>query len=124
MKKLMLLATLFAPVVADAYEGPGQPIDGPEQHCYGLAMVGFDSVINSRLGVKPEHVLDLAELKHVSNGAPVYQPYVLKVVLDAYLWQSSAHNYAVRVMYNCARNDVKLYTAGVDGENVQMEYVE
>ena len=123
MKKVLLLASLMSvSTLSSAYDGPGQPISGPEQHCYGMAMVGFDSVINSRLGVLPEHVLGLAELKKVKNGIPTYQPYLLKVVLDAYLWDESPHNYAIKVMYNCAMNDAGLQTAGVQGDPVSAGY--
>jgi len=89
---------------------PGTPIDGPEQHCYGLAMVGYDSVINARLGVPAEQVIDLAKSQKVAN-TNTFEPYLLKVVLDAYLWENSPHNYAVRVMYNCAKYSTQIQTA-------------
>lgn len=104
-----LLFILNLPVLAQ----PGEPLEGPEEHCYGVAMVGYDSVINSRLGVPAEHALDLAELRKVS-GNNGYQPFLLKVVLDAYLWEKTPHAYAVRVMYACANSDVRLQTAHVE----------
>lgn len=112
--KLTLASALFitATTAAFAQLGPGEPIDGPEQQCYAFAMVGYDSVINSRLGVLPEHALQLAVTHKVTGSS--YQPYLLKVVLDAYLWQQSPHNYAVKVMYNCAMSDVRIQTAQVD----------
>lgn len=95
----------------------GEPMEGPEQHCYGVAMVGYDSVINSRLGVPAEHALDLAALKKVGTRSS-YQPFLLKVVLDAYLWQKSPHNYAVKVMYNCASQATTLQTADVGTDDL------
>lgn len=96
-----------------ALANAGEPMDGPEQHCYGVAMVGYDSVINSRLGVLPEHALDLAEMQKVGGKRASYQPFLLKVVLDAYLWEKSPHNYAVKVMYNCSMQDISMQTANL-----------
>lgn len=96
-----------------AWASAGEPMDGPEQHCYGVAMVGYDSVINSRLGVLPEHALDLAVMQRVGGGRTLYQPFMLKVVLDAYLWEKSPHNYAVKVMYNCSMQDISMQTANL-----------
>jgi len=99
--------------------GFGKTLTGPEQQCYGVSMVGYDSVINSRLGVPAEHALELARLKvtHVSdNVEDNYSPFLLKVILDAYLWFETPHTYAVKVMYSCAVNTVKLQTvsSGLD----------
>jgi hypothetical protein len=96
----------------------GEPIDGPEQHCYGLAMVGYDSVINSRLGVPPEHVIGLASLQTVGAESSSFQPYLLKVVLGAYLWEKSPHNYAVKVMYNCSAQDAAVVASNTGTDDI------
>ena len=89
--------------------GFGSSLTGTEQRCYGVSMVGYDSVINSRLGVPAEHALELAHVKVEDNSS--YQPFLLKVILDAYLWYETPHAYAVKVMFNCAVNSTKLQTA-------------
>lgn len=85
--------------------------DSPEQQCYGISMVGYDSVINSRLGVTPDAVVHLAKLQHASAVGNSYAPFLLKVIMDAYFWSSSPHEYAVKTMYNCAQNDYRDGTA-------------
>ena len=79
------------------------------QQCFAVSMVGFDSVINSRMGVPPEHALNLVRTRQqvsplegdvFSKG--IYGTYLLRVILDAYLWQESPHDYAVRTFYTCA----------------------
>ncbi len=76
--------------------------DSKLQGCYGFAMVGMDSVINSRLGVPPEHALHLAKNIHVSKGE-IYSTTMLNNILDAYLWDDSPHAYAISVFYKCAQ---------------------
>ena len=59
----VLFIPVFAallPLPAAAFENLSTTLTQDQQTCYSLAMVGMDSVINSRLGVLPEHVLDLA----------------------------------------------------------------
>ncbi len=82
----------------------GLPRDLNAQLCYGHAMVGFDSVINSRLGVPAETGLGLA-LKNPLAVAlhEKYSTYLLKIIWDAYLWNGSPHDYAVGVFYYCAK---------------------
>lgn len=72
--------------------------------CYGSAMVGFDSVINSRLGVLPEHALDMVITNNRGVTIPIsaQSTELLTVIYDAYLWQGSPHDYAVNVFYQCA----------------------
>lgn len=78
-------------------------------------MVGFDSVINSRLGVPAEHALDMAALGTRTSLAPsrrLSTP-LLTVILDAYLWDGSPHDYAVNVFYACAQRQTPLIGAGM-----------
>ena len=89
--------------------GFGSSLTTPEQTCYGVSMVGYDSVINSRLGVPAEHALELAYVNVEDQST--YQPFLLKVILDAYLWYETPHAYAVKVMFSCAVNATRLQTA-------------
>jgi len=73
------------------------------QSCYAKAMVGMDSVINARAGVPPEHALRLS----LKSGAPseensTYFTNTLIIMLDAYLWEDTPHQYALNVFFNCA----------------------
>lgn len=113
----LLILFMSILVSANSWARGGAVVDGfnsalsvPEQQCYGVSMVGYDSVINSRLGVPAEHALELAYIQTGEAKSP-YQPFLLKVILDAYLWYETPHAYAVKVMYNCAINSVRLHTA-------------
>jgi len=74
-----------------------------ESHCYGQAMVGMDSVINSRLGVPAEHALGLSlnSSLHVAMEDE-YSTSMLSTILAAYLWSDTPHSYAIKVFYACA----------------------
>lgn len=90
--------------------------------CYGMAMVGMDSVINSRLGVPAEHALDLARIRNrsvaVTDGGG-YSTELLDNILNAYMWEGSPHSYAIRVFYRCAQNNSPVHAAA--NENVVVE---
>lgn len=78
--------------------------DGHAQMCFSRAMVGMDSVINSRLGVPPEQVVALAEKTTVNNSLDAqYDEPLLSIMLTAYLWEGSPHGYAIKVFYDCAK---------------------
>ncbi len=84
-----------------------------ESSCYGEAMVGMDSVINSRLGVPAEHALGLSQNStlHVAMGDE-YSTSMLNTILAAYLWEDTPHSYAIKVFYACAaRNSTLLQSA-------------
>ncbi len=92
--------------------------EGPVQQCYAVAMIGYDTVINSRLGVPADEAVDLARIQKSSVDGDSFAPFLLKVVLEAYMWQSSPHSYAVKVMYNCASTRAPLQTAQNADENL------
>ncbi len=84
-----------------------------ESSCYGQAMVGMDSVINSRLGVPAEHALGLSlnSSMHVAMGNE-YSTSMLNTILAAYLWNDTPHSYAIKVFYACAaRSSMPLQSA-------------
>lgn len=114
VNKLILLSFLVAPINTTAFEA--LPTNNDEYFCYSQAMIGLDSVINSRLGVPAEHALDLAILNHrrVSPSQLIYSRALLQTILDAYLWQESPHSYAVKVFYRCAREEGQLKSAQND----------
>ena len=66
-----------------------------QELCYAKAMIGFDFVINSRLGVKPENGVRL--VGHGTRQAEFY----LESILGAYLWKDTPHEYAVKTFIIC-----------------------
>ncbi len=113
VKPLILLALLAIPLTSSAFEA--LPTNDEEYLCYSQAMIGFDSVINSRLGVPAEHALGLAVLTNRrASSEKVYSGAILKTILDAYLWSEDPHSYAIKVFYRCAQNDTKLKSAQND----------
>ncbi|MEK7322556.1 MAG: hypothetical protein AABZ84_05705 [Pseudomonadota bacterium] len=118
MKHLMLsLICVFAVAGPTAAAFDGLPRELDAQLCYGHAMVGFDSVINSRLGVPAENALDLAS----KNPLAVilheqYSTYLLKVIWGAYLWNGNPHDYAVGVFYRCAEQQGQNTRLGLNGD--------
>ncbi len=101
---MMGLTVMCASAHVAAYEG--MVVADEERQCYGRAMIGYDSVINSRLGVPAEHALDLARVLLPEDRLPrIYSTSMLNTVLDAYFWQESPHSYAIKVFYRCAAKD-------------------
>lgn len=106
MSKIVIAAVIFlislGGTSAHAYESYGLSSD--QQQCFSYAMIGMDSVINSRLGLPPEHALEIARLVNVRNMDVTFDNAILNVMLSAYLWQTSPHSYAIKVFYDCAKN--------------------
>lgn len=117
MSRWAAVVALSSAGMAQAFDGQfltdGPPMfNGRMQTCFTHAMLGMDSVINARLGVLPEHVVALTA-KTAAVDVPVdsnagndreadFDQPVLAVMLNAYLWQGSAHSYAIQVFYDCA----------------------
>jgi len=105
--KLLNCIVLTMPLVglpgyAAAYEY--NAFGGDQADCFARAMIGMDSVINSRLGVPPEHALDLTvEPNRATSSDTEYDSNTLNVILSAYLWNDTPHDYAVKVFFNCAQ---------------------
>jgi hypothetical protein len=100
----VVLATILSvlPGYAAAYEY--NAFGSQQDDCFAKAMIGMDSVINSRLGVPPEHAVELnRETRTTATGSPTYDTDTLNVMLNAYLWKDTPHTYAVRVFFNCAQ---------------------
>lgn len=101
MNSPFLFAAVFSAAPAFA-SSQFVPMDAPMQLCYAKAMVGMDSVINSRLGIAPEHALELSRSAIYGTPEDPYWTNLLTVILDAYLWPGAPHDYAVRVFFACA----------------------
>jgi len=67
-----------------------------ESMCYQNAMIGYDSVINSRVGVTPEHAIRLTDNKEIRN-----------LIWNAYLWTASPHEYAIKTFTACLQTNDK-----------------
>jgi len=104
MKLISITVLLFVcSANVQAFDAFSKTSSDPKvQNCYGFAMVGMDSVINSRLGVPPEDVLHLARYINASEDK-TYSTTILNNILDAYLWDGSPHSYAISVFYKCAQ---------------------
>ncbi|MGE0225074.1 MAG: hypothetical protein AB7S57_17530 [Acetobacteraceae bacterium] len=105
----LLLAVAISRGGHGTEEITAHPPGEPGVHCYGLAMVGMDSVINSRLGIRPEHILHLATTDpdsaiasqdEISSAAP-YSTRLLRIIFEAYLWPGEPHEYASAVLEGC-----------------------
>lgn len=107
MVGLVLLLVSASVQAFDPHGAPGSMdatvFDARLQNCFSRAMVGMDSVINSRLGVPAEHALALSA-REGQEGAQevVYDEPLLAMILSAYLWKDSAHSYAIKVFYDCS----------------------
>lgn len=114
VSRALLATAMVIPAYGSAHEF--SPVNAPEELCYGRAMIGFDSVINSRLGVPAEHALNLARLKTPSpqEGSTIYSKALLNTIWDAYLWQDTPHSYALKVFYRCATEQPVLRNAMSD----------
>ena len=96
----MLLSLGFGSVSASS-GGPG--LNEMEQACYSVSMVGYDTVINSDLGLPLDEVIDSMVTNNNSlQTLDIYEDYLLLVVMDAYNWDGSPHTYAVKTMFKCA----------------------
>ena len=78
-------------------------LDQHEDECYAVAMVGYDSVINSNLGVPLDQVIDTFLTNNDGmQTLEIYQDFLLLVVMEAYQWEGTPHMYAVKTIYQCA----------------------
>jgi len=103
---------LFAAPQVHAYESFGLSVD--QQECFSYAMIGMDSVINSRLGLPAEHALDISRVNNFNSTTAKFDTVVLNVMLDAYLWKTSPHSYALKVFFDCASNNKGQQQAKID----------
>ena len=109
MRYTIFILCFLSPMISYGFEFTAKSEQVEE--CYGKAMIGLDSVINSRLGVPPEHAIYLTNSDNLGIEEDGYYNEVLIIILDAYLWIKSPHSYAVNVFYECAANNSTLKNA-------------
>lgn len=84
-------------------------LDQHEEECYSVAMVGYDSVINSNLGVPLDEVINTFLTNNDSvQTLEIYQEFLLLVVMEAYRWDGTPHMYAVKTIYQCAARHAEI----------------
>jgi len=111
-RRIISLVCLLAWSVPAAFAFDNPPADPGAQPCYGQAMLGFDSVINSRVGVPADLTVGIARIDLLAAiSYENYSPTLVDVVLNAYIWPGSPHDYAVRVFYYCARDRAGMLSA-------------
>jgi len=97
MKHCILILSLFLSTTVSASVDILNLSDN-ERICYGKARIGYDFVVNSRLGMLPDQGVNL-----VGYGTP-HAEFYLESILGAYLWKDSAHNYADKMFTKCIKN--------------------
>mgnify|MGYP001551722058 CR=1 FL=1 len=96
-----LLIAFLPALVSPAPAGTAAADEGAPV-CYGYAIIGYDMVVNARLGVPPDEVVGLAAGPAAHGGkVESYSVPVLKVVLGAYGWHAGPDDYATQVMDLC-----------------------
>ena len=101
-----LLITIFPVLLIPAISraSASAPADEGAPVCYGYAVVGYDMVIDARLGVPPDLAIGLAAKAPGTGTDRQYSIPVLKLVLGAYGWQGAPEDYAAQVMNYCVQN--------------------
>ena len=100
---VILAAILLSFSFGNVSAAGGSGLSEVEQACYSVSMVGYDTVINSDLGLPLDEVIDSMVTNNDNlQTLDIYQDYLLLIVMDAYNWEGSPHTYAVKVMFNCA----------------------
>lgn len=105
MRFVLVSLLSLAGSTVHAYESLG--LSSEQQECFSYAMIGMDSVINSRLGLPPEHALEISRVTNARTADAKFDNVVLNVMLNAYLWRTSPHSYAIKVFYECAKNSTQ-----------------
>src|SRR3569833_1714259 len=99
-RRIKSLVCLLVWSVPTAFAFDNLPADPDAQHCYGHAMLGFDSVINSRVGVPADLTVCIARIVQLAAiSYENYSPAQEKEEQKTYTWPGSPHDYAVRVFY-------------------------
>lgn len=98
---LILTAVLLNLYVTNVFSSS---LNQHEEECYAVAMVAYDTVINSNLGLPLDEIIDSMVKNNSPDTIDIYQDFLMLVVMDAYNWQGSPHTYAVKALYQCAAN--------------------
>lgn len=70
------------------------------EECYAKAMIGYDSVINSRVGLYPEKSIHITN-NSLPDESPLSRINLLRTIMGAYLWGGTPHAYAVKTFGEC-----------------------
>jgi len=95
-------------VYADAIDHSG--LSDSQQRCYSRAMVGLDSVINSRIGVPIEEAMEITRKQGQFPIGDQFEESYLMAVLNAYLWSGTPHTYAIKVFSDCTLEQDSQFT--------------
>jgi len=107
-KYAILLTGLLLTVPATGNANVAPIIEYDTNYCYAYAMIGEDSVINSRLGLLPENLMELARVKNSETTLPPhYSMVLLRTILDAFMWEKSPQHYARTILHNCSAYENK-----------------
>jgi len=103
LKRLTTLVTILLSLSFVNAHATATGLSEAEQACYSVSMVGYDTVINSDLGLPLDAVIDTMVTNNNSlQTLEIYEDYLLLVVMEAYNWEGSPHTYAVKTMFQCA----------------------
>ena len=70
--------------------------------CYADAQIGYDSVVNARVGVPADEVISIAAYREdIPLEQRRYSTNLLSLILNAYIWEASPYEYSTKVFYNC-----------------------
>lgn len=98
----ILVLSACATVSTGNIAGTGPAEDDIYPACHAHAMIGFDSVINSRLGVPAELALEVTRFNHdLSTVEKDYMLELLTTMMTAYLWQDTPGDFYVEVFKQC-----------------------
>jgi len=100
-RRFILMAAMLLTLAFGSASASG--LSEAEEACYSVSMVGYDTVINSDLGLPLDEVIDtMVTNNDTLQTLDIYQDYLLLVVMEAYNWDGSPHTYAVKTMFQCA----------------------
>jgi len=99
---LLIIGIILSLTVTHGWASEEPQFSDNEEICYAEGMIGLDSVINARLGVRAEEVLVLAQISNSSATVIGYVESLLRIIYGAYLWEGDPHGYAMRIFHQCA----------------------
>ena len=96
---VLLTLTVYPSIV----HGAGDPshdfsLDGlteEQKTCYKVGTIGYDSVVNARLGVSLEQMQERVTIEGQLSA------FLLSTVTNAYHWPGSPHAYAIKTSDTC-----------------------
>ena len=99
---LLIIGIILSFTATHGLASEGSQFSDNEEICYAEGMIGLDSVINARLGVRAEEVLVLAQISNSTSMVIGYVESLLRIIYGAYLWEGDPYGYAMRIFHQCA----------------------